>query len=133
MLTALLFCTMIDAQEYCKSIVCACLLSEWVPVHTSLRSVLNTFLQTMLGSANILHPLEAAAAAALPLEAAAAAALPLEAAAAAALLPKFEEAAAAVADATSLPYSPPAVAAAAAAAPDEPNPCDFACSRTVTI
>ena len=123
MLTALLFCTMIDAQEYCKSIVCACLLSEWVPVHTSLRSVLNTFLQTMLGSANILHPLEAAAAAALP----------LEAAAAAALLPKFEEAAAAVADATSLPYSPPAVAAAAAAAPDEPNPCDFACSRTVTI
>ncbi len=82
-------------------------------MHTSLRPVHNTFLQTMIGSARILRPLEAAAAAAL--------------------LPKFEEAAAAVADATSLPYSPPAVPAAAAAALDEPNPCDFACSRTVKI
>ncbi len=54
-------------------------------MHTSLRPVHNTFLQTMIGSARILRPLEAAAAAALP--------------------PKFEEAAAAVADATSLPYS----------------------------
>lgn len=79
----------------------------------SLRSVHDVFLQTMIGSASILRPLEAAAAAAL--------------------LPKFEEAAAAVADATSLPYSPPAVAAAAAAAPDEPNPCDFACSTTIGI
>jgi len=67
----------------------------------------------MIGSANILRPPEAAAAAAL--------------------LPKFEEAAAAVADATSLPYSLPAVAAAAAAAFDEPNPCDFACSRAVKM
>ena len=100
-----------------------CLLSEWVPVYTSLRSVLNTFLQAMIGFASILRPLEAAAAAALP----------PEAAAAAALLPKFEEAAAAVADATSLPYSPPEVAAAAAAAFDEPNPCDFACSRAVKM
>ena len=59
-----------------KYIVCVCLLSEWIPVQTSLRSVLNTFLQTTTGSANILRPLEAAAAAALPPEAAA-------------LLPKF--------------------------------------------
>jgi hypothetical protein len=89
----------------------------------SCACITHTFLQTMIGSANILRPLEAAAAAALP----------PEAAAAAALLPKFEEAAAAVADATSLLYSPPAVAAAAAAAFDEPNPCDFACSRTVNM
>lgn len=55
----------------------------------------------------------------------------LEAAAADALPPKLEEAAAAVAVATSLPYSPPEVAAAAAAAPEDPNPCDFACSIKV--